>query len=387
MSITEKDKSYVANTYSRFPLELVSGKGAEVYDSAGKRYIDMGTGIGVTAFGYCDEAWSEAVAAQAKKLQHTSNLYYTEPCALVAELLCNKTGMKKVFFGNSGAEANECAIKVARKYAAEKKGKDYYTIVTLENSFHGRTLTTLAATGQDHYHELFCPLTPGFVHTPANDFDALCKVVSENKCAGIMMECVQGEGGVIALEADFVKKVADFAKENDIVLIIDEVQTGNGRTGMLYSYMNFGIKPDVVTTAKGLGGGLPIGAALLSEKVESVLGFGDHGSTFGGNPVAAAGAYSILSRIDDALLSDVKKKSEYIFDRLSKCSGVESVSGMGLMIGIKTVKPAGDVVKACMEKGVLCLTAKDKVRLLPSLNIDFEILREAVEIIASECER
>ncbi len=387
MSITEKDKSYVANTYSRFPIELVSGKGAEVYDSAGKRYIDMGTGIGVTAFGYCDELWSEAVSAQAKKLQHTSNLYFTEPCALVAELLCKKTGMKKVFFGNSGAEANECAIKVARKYAAEKKGKDYYTIVTLENSFHGRTLTTLAATGQEHYHELFCPLTPGFIHTPANDFEALCKVVSENKCAGIMMECVQGEGGVIALEADFVKKAAELAKENDIVLIIDEVQTGNGRCGELYSYMNFGIKPDVVTTAKGLGGGLPIGAALLSEKVESVLGFGDHGSTFGGNPVAAAGAYSILSRIDDALLSEVKKKSEYIFEKLSACSGVESVSGMGLMIGIKTAKPAGEVVKACMEKGVLCLTAKDKVRLLPSLNIDFEILREAVEIIASECER
>ncbi|MBR3847849.1 MAG: aspartate aminotransferase family protein [Oscillospiraceae bacterium] len=387
MSITEKDKSYVANTYNRFSIELVSGKGAEVFDTAGKRYIDMGTGIGVTAFGYCDEAWSEAVSAQAKRLQHTSNLYYTEPCACLAELLCKKTGMKKVFFGNSGAEANECAIKVARKYAAEKKGEDYYTIVTLENSFHGRTLTTLAATGQEHYHELFRPLTPGFVHTPANDFAAMEKIVSENKVAGIMLECVQGEGGVIALDADFVKKTAALAKEKDIILIIDEVQTGNGRSGKLYSYMNFGIEPDVVSTAKGLGGGLPIGAALLGEKVESVLGFGDHGSTFGGNPVCAAGAYSVLSRIDDKLLSEVREKSEYIFERLGKCLGVESVSGMGLMIGLKTKKPAGDIVRACMERGVLCLTAKDKVRLLPSLNIDMEILREAVEIIAEECER
>lgn len=387
MSITEKDKSYVANTYNRFPLELVNGKGAEAFDVNGKRYIDMGTGIGVTAFGYCDDEWSKAVAEQAGRLQHTSNLYYTEPCARLAELLCKKTGMKKVFFGNSGAEANECAIKVARKYAAEKKGEEYYTIVTLENSFHGRTLTTLAATGQEHYHELFRPLTPGFVHTPANDFAAMEKIVSENKVAGIMLECVQGEGGVIALDADFVKKTAALAKEKDIILIIDEVQTGNGRSGKLYSYMNFGIEPDVVSTAKGLGGGLPIGAALLGEKVESVLGFGDHGSTFGGNPVCAAGAYSVLSRIDDKLLAEVCEKSEYIFERLGKCEGVESVSGMGLMIGIKTKKPAGDIVKACMERGVLCLTAKDKVRLLPSLNIDMKILREAVEIIAEECER
>lgn len=387
MSIMETDKSFVANTYKRFPIELTHGKGAEVYDVNGKRYIDMGTGIGVTAFGFTDDEWAFAVAEQARKLQHTSNLYYTEPCARLAKLLCERTGMKKVFFSNSGAEANECAIKVARKYAAEKKGEDYFTIVTLENSFHGRTLTTLAATGQEHYHELFKPLTPGFVHTPANDFDALSRIVSENKVAAIMMECVQGEGGVIALDEDFVKKTAALAKEKDIILIIDEVQTGNGRSGKLYSYMNFGIEPDVVSTAKGLGGGLPIGAALLSEKVECVLGFGDHGSTFGGNPVCAAGALSILSRIDDKLLDEVKEKSDYIFKTLSASSGVEEVSGMGLMIGIKTKKPAGDVVAACMERGVLCLTAKDKVRLLPSLNIDFEILREAIEIIVSECER
>ncbi len=386
MSIIETDKAYVANTYNRFPIEIVNGKGSEAFDADGKRYIDMGTGIGVNAFGFSDELWVAAVSEQASKLAHTSNLYYTEPCAKLAELLCEKTAMKKVFFCNSGAEANECAIKVARKYAADKKGEDYFTILTLENSFHGRTLTTLAATGQEHYHELFKPLTPGFVHTPANDFAALEKAALKNKCAAIMMECVQGEGGVIALDADFVKKTAAFAEQNDIILIIDEVQTGNGRSGKLYSYMSFGIKPDVVTTAKGLGGGLPIGAALLSAKVESVLGFGDHGSTFGGNPIAAAGALSILSRIDEKLLSDVREKSEYIFKTLSECKGVEAVSGMGLMVGIKTKKPAGAVVKACMKRGVLCLTAKDKVRLLPPLNIENETLREAIEIIAKVCE-
>ncbi len=386
MSIIETDKSFVANTYNRFPIELVQGKGAEVFDACGKRYIDMGTGIGVNAFGFSDDVWVSAVKEQLSKLAHTSNLYYTEPCARLAKMLCEKTGMKKVFFGNSGAEANECAIKIARKYAAEKKGEDYFTIITLENSFHGRTLTTLAATGQEHYHELFNPLTPGFVHTPANDFEKLKKTASETKCAAIMMECVQGEGGVIALDADFVKKTAAFAKENDIILIIDEVQTGNGRSGNLYSYMNFGIEPDVVTTAKGLGGGLPIGAALLSGKVENVLGFGDHGSTFGGNPVAAAGALCIVTRIDDALLAEVRKKSEYIFKTLSECKGVEAVTGMGLMIGIKTKKPASDIVKACMERGVLCLTAKDKVRLLPPLNIEWNILREAIDTITKACE-
>lgn len=386
MSIIDIDKSYVANTYKRFPIELSHGKGAEVFDINGKRYIDMGSGIGVTAFGISDDEWVSAVTAQAGRLQHMSNLYYTEPCARLARLLCEKTGMKKVFFGNSGAEANECAIKTARKYAADKKGSDYYTIITLENSFHGRTLTTLAATGQEHYHELFNPLTPGFVHTPANDFDALRKVAEANKCAAIMIECIQGEGGVVALDAEFVKKTYEYANENDILLIIDEVQTGNGRTGEFYAYMNFGIKPDIVSTAKGLGGGLPIGAVLMGDKVENTLTFGEHGSTFGGNPVCAAGACSIIERIDDALLADVKAKSKYIFDTLSSCRGVESVSGMGLMVGIKTKKPAGEVVAKCMENGVLCLTAKDKVRLLPSLNIDFEILKEAVAVIAAACE-
>lgn len=384
-NITSIDKEYVAGTYNRFPIEISHGKGSEVYDTDGKRYIDMGTGIGVTAFGIADDEWKNAVVDQLSKVQHMSNLYYTEPCARLAKLLCEKTGMSKVFFGNSGAEANECAIKVARKYAADKKGKDYFTIITLENSFHGRTLTTLAATGQQHYHELFCPLTPGFVHTPANDFDALVKTAESNKTAAIMIECIQGEGGVLPLEADFVKKTAQYAAENDIILIVDEVQTGNGRTGEMYAYMNFGIKPDVVSTAKGLGGGLPIGAVLLSDKVKDVLGFGDHGSTFGGNPVSSAGAISIVERIDDKLLAEVKSKSKYIFDELSGADGVESVSGMGFMIGIKTKKPAGDVVKACMENGVLCLTAKDKVRLLPSLNIPMDILKEAVAVIKSAC--
>ena len=384
-NITAIDKEYVANTYNRFPIEISHGKGSEVFDTDGKRYIDMGTGIGVTAFGISDDEWKNAVVEQLSKVQHMSNLYYTEPCARLAKLICEKTGMSKVFFGNSGAEANECAIKVARKYAADKKGSDYYTIITLENSFHGRTLTTLAATGQEHYHELFQPLTPGFVHTPANDFEALKKTAKQHKTAAIMIECIQGEGGVIPLDADFVKKTAEYANENYIILIVDEVQTGNGRTGELYAYMNYGIKPDVVSTAKGLGGGLPIGAVLLSAKVQNVLGFGDHGSTFGGNPVSSAGAVSILERIDDKLLEEVKAKSKYIFDSLIGAEGVESVSGMGLMIGIKTKKPAGGVVKACMEKGVLCLTAKDKVRLLPSLNIPQNILEEAINIIKSVC--
>ena len=384
-SLQSADKQYIANTYNRFPIETVSGKGSVVTDTCGKKYIDMGSGIGVTAFGLADDEWSDAVTNQLTTLQHMSNLYYTEPCVKLAKLLCEKTGMKKVFFANSGAEANECAIKVARKYAAEKKGAEYSTIITLENSFHGRTLTTLAATGQEHYHELFQPLTPGFVRTPANDLDALKKIALQNKTAAIMIECIQGEGGVIALQDDFVKGAYEFAKENDIIFIVDEVQTGNGRTGELYAYMNYGISPDVVSTAKGLGGGLPIGAALLGEKVESVLGFGDHGSTYGGNPVCCAGAYSIISRIDDSLLSEVKEKSKYIFETLSGSKGVEGVTGKGLMVGIKTTAPAGDIVKKCMEKGVLCLTAKDKVRLLPALNIPFDVLKEAISIIKETC--
>lgn len=381
IDIISTDKQYVANTYNRFPVELVNGKGSKVYDKDGKEYIDMGSGIGVTAFGIADTEWANAVSEQASKLQHMSNLYYTQPCALLAKALCEKTGLKKVFFSNSGAEANECAIKVARKWAAENKGEDCYTIVTLQNSFHGRTLTTLAATGQEHFHKLFKPLTAGFIHTPANDIEALKNTVNDNNVAAVMFECVQGEGGVIALEPEFVKAIAELSKEKNFLIIVDEVQTGNGRTGKFYGYMNYGITPDIVTTAKGLGGGLPIGAAILGDRVENVLGFGDHGSTYGGNPVCAAGALNVINRIDDTLLAEVSKKSEYIFETLKNADGIESVSGMGLMIGIKTTKPAAEVVKAAMEKGVLCLTAKDKVRLLPALNIPFDELKWAIDII------
>ena len=381
-TLQEKDKQYVANTYARFPVELVSGKGSRVVDTDGKEYIDLGSGIAVTAFGIADDVWAAAVAEQAGKLQHTSNLYYTEPCAALAEMLCQKTGMKKVFFGNSGAEANECAIKLARKYAADKKGGDVYTIVTMKNGFHGRTLTTLAATGQEHYHELFQPLTPGFVHAEPNDLADFERIVAETKVAGVLLECVQGEGGVNVLDVDYVKGVAEICAREDMILMIDEVQTGNGRTGTLYAYMQYGIQPDVVTTAKGLGGGLPIGACLMGEKVEAVLGFGDHGSTFGGNPVCAAGACSILSRIDGALLDEVKAKGEYVRAAMTGAVGVKSVSGLGLMIGIEPEsKPAGDIVKKCMQNGVLCLTAKNKVRLLPALNIPMEDLKAAVEVL------
>ena len=381
MDIMNVDQAYVAGTYKRFPVEIVSGKGSRVVDVNGKSYVDMGSGIGVTAFGFGDEAWMAAVTEQLGKVQHTSNLYYTEPGAKLAKLLCEKTGMKKVFFANSGAEANECAIKVARKYSAEKKGADCYTIVTLVNSFHGRTLTTLAATGQDHFHELFQPLTPGFIHVPANDIEALKKCVEENKVAGIMMETIQGEGGVLPLNQEFLQAADKLCHEKDIPFIIDEVQTGNGRTGKLYSYMNFQIHPDIVSTAKGLGGGLPIGACLMGEKVEHVLGYGDHGSTFGGNPVSCAGAVSVIERLDEDFLGKVKRRSGYIMSALYGAPGIESVTGLGLMIGVKTTAPAGEVVKACIEKGVLCLTAKDKVRLLPALNIPMEDLEYAIETL------
>ena len=381
MNIMDMDKAYVAGTYKRFPVEIVSGKGSHAVDSQGKTYVDMGSGIGVTAFGYGDEAWKAAVIEQLNKVQHTSNLYYTEPCAKLAKLLCEKTGMKKVFFANSGAEANECAIKAARKYSAGKKGADCYTIVTLQNSFHGRTLTTLAATGQDHFHQLYQPLTPGFVHVPANDIQALKDCVAKVKVAGILMEVVQGEGGVLPLTAEYLAAANKLAHEQDIPLMMDEVQIGNGRSGKLYGYMNFDVQPDIVSTAKGLGGGLPIGACLLGEKVQNVLGFGDHGSTYGGNPVCCAGGVSIIERLTDDFLAEVQKKSAYVFESLTNAPGIESVTGLGLMIGVKPVAPAAEVVKKCMERGVLCLTAKNKVRLLPALNIPMEDLKFAVETI------
>ncbi len=385
MDTISLDQQYVAGTYGRFPVEIVSGKGSIYQGADGKAYIDMGSGIGVTAFGLCDDVWADAVARQAATLQHTSNLYYTQPCARLAQALCERTGMDKVFFSNSGAEANECAIKAARKYSAEKKGEGCYTILTLQNSFHGRTLTTLAATGQDHFHKLFNPLTPGFVHVAAGDIAGLQAAVEQYAIAGICLECVQGEGGVIPLTRDFTDAVARICAQQDIPLIIDEVQTGNGRTGTLYAYQQFALTPDLVSTAKGLGGGLPIGATLMSRKVSSCLGPGDHGSTFGGNPVCCAGALTVIERLTEDFLAEVRAKSAYIFDRLARMDGVRSASGMGLMVGIETVKPAKEVLARCQEKGVLCLTAKTKVRLLPALNIPMPVLEKAMDVLEQAC--
>ena len=379
MSIKTTDERYVAHTYKRFDTAIVKGSGCICYDDNGKEYIDMTSGIGVNIFGYSDPVWAEAVAAQARMLQHTSNLYYTVPCAELAEILCTRTGMSKVFFSNSGAEANECAVKVARKYAADNKGAEYHNIITLKKSFHGRTLTTLAATGQDNFHTKFTPLTEGFLYAEPNDIDGLEKLVADNKVAGILIEIVQGEGGVNSLDEDFIKAVERVCRENDLVFMVDEVQAGNGRTGKLYSYMHYGVKPDVVSTAKGLAGGLPIGATLMSDKVCDVLGYGDHGSTFGGNPVCAAAAISVMNRLDDAFLADVTAKGDYIRKRLTDAG--HAVSGLGLMVGVTTEKPVSEVLAACMEKGVLCLSAKEKLRLLPPLNIPQEQLEKAIDII------
>ena len=381
MDIKTLDHQYVANTYKRFPVEIVSGHGSVVTDRDGKDYIDLGTGIAVNAFGMGDAQWQEAVIDQIHKFQHTSNLYYTEPCARLAQLLCEKTGMKKVFFSNSGAEANECAIKVARKYAAEKKGPDYYTILTLEHSFHGRTLTTLAATGQDEFHKDFQPLTPGFVHAKVNDLADVLEKARTHKLAGILIEVVQGEGGVIKLDEDFVQGIAQLCREQDIVLMCDEVQVGNGRSGYLYGYMHYGIQPDVFTTAKGLCAGLPLGATVLGEKVEAVLGYGDNGSTFGGNPICCAGAISTLSRMDEALLAGVRERSQRIVSALTGKKGVKSVSGLGLLLGIDPERDCGTVINECLEEGVLVLSAHGKVRLLPALNIPLDQLDQALAVL------
>lgn len=385
MTTREIDNKYVASTYARFPLTLSCGKGSLVYDDEGKEYIDLGTGIAVNTFGYSDEEWKSAVISQLSCLQHTSNLYYSKPCAELAQMLCERTGMKKVFFSNSGAEANECAIKAARKYGEINKGAEYTTIITLTDSFHGRTLTTLAATGQDVFHKDFLPLTEGFVHAKANDIDDVKRLLEENKCCAIMFEVVQGEGGVLPLDHKFLEELASIAKREDILLIADEVQCGNGRSGELYAYMNFAISPDIVSTAKGLAGGLPLGATLLGEKVKDVLGAGMHGSTFGGNPVCSAAALNVLSRIDRDLLDAIKAKSDYIFKTLDNAAGIKSVSGLGLMIGIETTRPASDVIDECRERGVLVIKAKQKVRLLPALNIEQEILEKAITVIKEVC--
>jgi acetylornithine/N-succinyldiaminopimelate aminotransferase len=382
MDTKQLDETYIAHTYNRFPLELCSGKGATLFDEKGKRYIDLGAGIAVNAFGAGDDAWVAAVTEQAAKLQHTSNLYYTAPGPRLAQLLCEKTGMKKVFFGNSGAEANECAIKTARRWAFLKYGDESHaTIITLKNSFHGRTITTLAATGQDVFHTEFGPFTPGFVYAQANDLADVERLTEENQCCAILFEPIQGEGGVVPLTQDFVQGLAKLAAEKDLLLMVDEVQTGNGRTGKFFAYMNFGVTPDVVTTAKGLGGGLPIGACLLGEKTKDVLTAGKHGSTFGANPVCCAGAISVTERIDEALLASVREKGNYIVSELEGAPGVRSVTGMGLMLGIEPQRPASEVIADCMAQGVLVLSAKSKVRLLPPLNISWEELKEAVTIL------
>ena len=381
MTIKQKDKQYVANTYARFDIEIVRGKGSLVYDSNGKEYIDLGTGIAVNTFGICDEEWNTAVSEQLSKFQHTSNLYYSSPAVLLAEELCKRTSAARVFFGNSGAEANECAIKTARKWAKDTKGDGDYSIVTLKNSFHGRTITTLMATGQDVFHKDFGPFPDGFLYADANNIDSVRSLVESAPCCAVMMELVQGEGGVLALEPDFVKAVESLCAEKNILLIVDEVQTGNGRCGELYAYMAYKISPDIVSTAKGLGGGLPIGATLLFNKVAHTLGAGSHGSTFGGNPITCSGALNIISRINDNVLNGVKARSEYIFSELNGAPGIKSVSGMGLMIGIETEADVNLVLAECLRRGVMPIKAKTKLRLLPALNIPMPLLQKAIRAI------
>ena len=379
-SFKNDDKKYIAGTYGRFDLELVSGKGAVFTDINEKEYIDMGSGIGVNIFGVGDSEWVAAVTKQASKLQHTSNLYYTEPCVRLAEALCEKSGMKKVFFCNSGAEANECAIKAARKYYSDNHDGAEGEIITLKNSFHGRTITTLAATGQDVFHKNFGPFTDGFRFVEANNCDELREAVSD-KTAAVMIEMIQGEGGVNPLEKEFVDCIKELSKEFGFLIVVDEVQTGNGRTGKYFACEHFSLAPDIISTAKGLGGGLPIGATLFSDKTQNVLGPSDHGSTFGGNPIAAAGALSIVKRVDDELLCEVEKKGEYIRKALGEAEGVKSIAGMGLMLGIETAGDAKKIAAECINRGVLVLTAKTKVRLLPPLNITYSQLDRALDIL------
>ncbi|MDD6644048.1 MAG: aminotransferase class III-fold pyridoxal phosphate-dependent enzyme [Firmicutes bacterium] len=379
MNTSELDRRYLAHTYNRFPMELSEGSGSLVRDTDGKTYIDLGSGIAVNIFGLNDAQWKAAVTAQLGKFQHCSNLYYSAPTATLAQMLCERTGMSRVFFSNSGAEANECAIKAARKWGAEQKGAEYYNIVTLKHGFHGRTLATLAATGQDVYHKDYQPLPEGFLYATAGDRAELERLVKEHKCAALMFEAVQGEGGVMPIGQDYADALREIAEKYDLLLIADEVQLGNGRSGHLYGYIEYGLQPDIVTTAKGLGGGLPIGATLFGARTAEVLQPGDHGSTFGGNPTCCAGAVNILSRIDEKLLAGVRERSDYIFRTLSGCKGIQSVSGMGLMLGLEVEKPAREFAELALQKGVLVTTAKQKIRLLPALNIPMELLETAVQ--------
>ena len=385
MTFEEKDKRYIAATYARFPVRLVRGEGRTVYDADGKAYLDLASGIGVNIFGYGDAEWTAAVTGQLGALQHASNLYYTEPCVSLAEALCERSGMEKVFFCNSGAEANECAIKAARKWGEEHKSPEHFNIVTLKGGFHGRTLAALAATGQEEYHKDFLPLTPGFLTADPEDAEGLERVVTEHKCAAVMLETVQGEGGVVPLSEEFLRAAADIAKRHDLLLIIDEVQTGMGRTGAFYSYMRFGLQPDIVTSAKGLGGGLPIGAVLFGGRTADVLTPGTHGSTFGGNPVVTAGALNIVKRLTPEFLAEVSRKGERLASALTGAKGIRAVTGRGLMLGVLTEKPAGEVIAALRDEGVLVIKAKDKVRLLPPLNITDDEIDFAVRAIKKVC--
>ncbi|MBQ2715138.1 MAG: acetylornithine/succinylornithine family transaminase [Clostridia bacterium] len=374
------DKENVANTYNRADLLIVKGHGCTVLDENGKEYIDFGSGIAVNSMGVTDDGWVEAVTEQVKKVAHTSNLYYSEPCARLASMLTERTGMKKVFFSNSGAEANEFAIKCARKYSFDKYGRDRYEIITLKGGFHGRTMATITATAQDVFHTYFDPFLEGFVYSEPEIQDTLSKI-SDKTCA-VMMELVQGEGGVNVLDVEYVQKVAEVCKEKDILLIIDEVQTGNGRTGTLYAYEQYGITPDILSTAKGLAGGLPLGATMVGNKCEFTMTAGTHGSTFGGNPVCASGGVYVLNSLTEEFLEDVKEKGKIIKERLLMLKGVKGVTGMGLMIGV-SVDNAVEVKNKCLEKGLIVLTAKDKIRLLPALNISVEELNKGINILES----
>lgn len=380
--IKNDEQQYMMHTYGRFQTALISGKGATAWDVSGKEYIDFTSGIGVNSLGYCDDGWVKAVTSQAATLQHISNLYYSPLQTEVSKKLCELSGMDKVFLCNSGAEANECAIKIARKYSFDKYGKGRQKILTLVNSFHGRTVTTLAATGQEVFHNYFFPFTEGFDYVIANDVSDLQSKLTDDVCA-VFMELIQGEGGVMPLDQEFVDAAAKICAEKDILLMIDEVQTGISRTGSFYCYQQYGISPDVVTSAKGLGGGLPIGACLCTEKLSDVLGAGSHGTTFGGNPIACAAAKEVLSRVaTDEFLSQVREKGDYIREKLSAMPNVERITGKGMMIGIVTKKDNAKAVAAkCVENGLLILTAKNLLRLLPPLTITYEEIDKGLLIL------
>ena len=381
MNTKEKDSKYIMHTYGRYDVALKSGKGAVAYDEDGKKYIDVSSGIGVNSLGYCDEGWVKAVSEQAGTIQHMSNYFYSSQASDLAEKLCALSGLSKVCFGNSGAEANECAIKIARKYSFDKYGAERNEIITLRDSFHGRTVTTLSATGQDVFHNYFFPFTGGFKYVRANDTDALGEAVSDKTCA-VMLEVIQGEGGVNILDKDYVKALADFCAEKDILVICDEVQTGIGRTGRVFGFQNYGISPDLVTCAKGLGGGLPIGGCLCSEKLKDVMGPSSHGSTFGANPVVCAGANYVLDTVsDEKFLGAVEEKGAYLEARLRKIKEVKNVRRMGLMVGIEIDGNAHDIAVKCVENGLLIITAKDLLRMLPPLTVTKEELDEAAAIL------